>query len=238
MRDDGLTHASEPHEDGYVDEAPMPSTDEGGPAGPVRRVSAGLLAAAALAVATAGAGGWAIGHAGSSPSSTSVEAGFARDMTTHHDQAVQRAMIIHAKTTDPDIRQLAYDIATTQAHQSGQMMGWLRQWGLDATGDEPRMAWMARAGHDHGSSEGLQADGRMPGMASNAELKRLQTLTGKAADVHFLELMIPHHEAGAPMAKAAVAGSDDPAVDDLARSIVASQTAEIVTMQEMLAERQ
>ena len=32
------------------------------------------------------------------------------------------------KSTDPDVRQLAFDIASTQLEQVGRMKGWLMMW--------------------------------------------------------------------------------------------------------------
>ena len=47
-------------------------------------------------------------------------------------------------TTDPALKQLAFDIETTQLQQIGRMQGWLGLWG--AAADPPggrHMAWMA-----------------------------------------------------------------------------------------------
>ena len=40
-------------------------------------------------------------------------------MQVHHQQGVELAMIVRDGSDDPDVRLLAYDIATTQAQQSG-----------------------------------------------------------------------------------------------------------------------
>ena len=72
------------------------------------------------------------------PTNTSAEAGFARDMQVHHQQGVELAMIVRDATDDEAVRLLGYDIATTQAQQSGQMYGWLAEWGLPQAGSEPK----------------------------------------------------------------------------------------------------
>src|SRR5690242_4876045 len=51
------------------------------------------------------------------PGDTSVEAGFLRDMSTHHAQAVEMSMIAHADSANPEIVSLAGDIALTQHGQ-------------------------------------------------------------------------------------------------------------------------
>lgn len=160
------------------------------------------------------------------PSDTSLEAGFARDMMVHHDQAVTMALLARDRTDDPLIRTLTTDIVLTQQNQIGQMLGWLNLWGLPATGREPAMAWM-----------GHPTTGRMPGMASPEEIATLEGLAGTAADAEFLRLMIRHHQAGVPMAEAALTGSGNPAVRALARQIVTAQEIEIVAMQNLLAEK-
>ena len=157
------------------------------------------------------------------PEEGSAEAGFVRDMTIHHAQAVEMAEIVRDKTESEEIRMLAADIALTQQAQIGQMQGWLDVWGLPATGEEPAMSWM-----------GMPTEGRMPGMASPAEIDELQKASPEEADKLFLQLMIPHHEAALPMAEAVLAETDREEVRRLASAIAASQQAEIEMMQGLL----
>nr|WP_281366100.1 DUF305 domain-containing protein [Janibacter cremeus] len=173
------------------------------------------------------------------PADDSVAAGFARDMKTHHDQAVQMSWIVRERTDDELVRSLSYDIARTQENQSGQMAGWLDVWGLSPTGPGAQMEWMQGLGHDHEDDPDAQLtdDGTMPGMASPEQLEKLKSLTGEEAEVFFLQLMIRHHKAGVPMAQVAVDYSQNDAVETLARSIITSQTAEVETMTQMLDRR-
>jgi hypothetical protein len=80
------------------------------------------------------------------PGPTSVEAGFARDMSTHHAQAVELAMLAHEKGSDPEVRQVGADIAMTQQAQIGMMQTWLDGWNLSRNSSQPRMAWMPDGG--------------------------------------------------------------------------------------------
>jgi uncharacterized protein (DUF305 family) len=160
------------------------------------------------------------------PGEDSAEAGFARDMMVHHAQAVQLAEIVRNRTESEEIRTLAADIALTQQAQIGQMQGWLQVWGLPPTGSEPAMTWM-----------GQPTKGRMPGMASPKEIDDLQKASPEEADVLFLQLMIPHHEAALPMAEAVLERTDRPEVERLAGAIVASQQAEIELMKGLLQRR-
>ncbi|MEV6157084.1 DUF305 domain-containing protein [Nonomuraea sp. NPDC052129] len=159
-----------------------------------------------------------------------MEAGFARDMQTHHAQAVQMALIVRDRTSDREIRTLAYDIATSQQQQIGQMYAWLDVWGLPQASSQPRMAWM-RQGHQN-----MSGAAAMPGMATATQIKELEQAGGKDAEILFLRLMIPHHQGGVQMAQAAVQ-SEQPQVNRMAGAILAAQKAEIDLMRRMLAAR-
>ncbi|MGX7679378.1 DUF305 domain-containing protein [Jatrophihabitans sp. DSM 45814] len=210
--------------------------DEVGPSasnGRLRAALVAMLVAAALVVA--GGVGYVIGHRGggsSTPDSSSVDAGFVWDMTVHHRQAVSMAGFTRDHSTDPAVALLAYDIESSQNNQVGQMQGWLDAWGLPVTNPNPVMAWMAGSGHDH-----TEADGLMPGMATQAEIDKLQSLSGKALDVYFLQLMLRHHQGGLPMVQWAATHASEPYVRNAAQKMADSQSGEIILMEQMLRER-
>jgi len=160
------------------------------------------------------------------PGDGSAEAGFARDMSVHHAQAVEMAEIVRDKTESAEVRLMAADMALTQQGQIGRMQGWLDAWELPATGAEPAMSWM-----------GHPTEGRMPGMASPEEIERLRNAPPEEAEVMFFRLMIPHHQAAVPMAEAVMEETDRPEVENLAGAIAASQQGEIEVMKDMLEER-
>jgi uncharacterized protein (DUF305 family) len=165
------------------------------------------------------------------PTSDSVDAGFARDMARHHQQGVEMANLVAERSTDPEVRLLAFDISATQTNQVGRMQGWLTLWGLLPTDGSP-MEWMSSAHHMTMGSDGL-----MPGMATDEELAQLRSLSGRAFDVQFLRLMIRHHQGGRDMADYAATHAGVAAVRNLAKSIVDTQTAETTTMAAMLSAR-
>jgi uncharacterized protein (DUF305 family) len=206
-----------------------------GSTGPLR---AALLAVIAVGLVLLG-GGLAvvlgIGRDGGAvvPTADSVDAGFSRDMATHHLQGVEMANLALERSEDLDVRQLAFDISSTQTNQTGRMQGWLSLWGVPPTGGET-MAWMAGdGGHGHAMTD----DGLMPGMATEAELAELRSLSGTDFDVEFLRLMIRHHQGGLEMAEYAAENAEVPAVARLARTIAETQSAETGTMADMLAAR-
>jgi uncharacterized protein (DUF305 family) len=172
------------------------------------------------------------------PGDTSPEAGFARDMSVHHAQAVELAFLVRDRTDDPEVRTMAYDIINTQRAQLGMFSGWLQQWDLPQTSDAAPMAW-TDASHGMDGMDGMEMESYddMPGMASDADVERLRQAEGVEAEVVFLELMIAHHTGGVEMAEAVLPLTERSEVDYLAQTIVDGQSAEIATMEQMLAAR-
>jgi uncharacterized protein (DUF305 family) len=196
------------------------------PRSPLRVVLLAVIAVGLLLIGGATAVALGIGQE-DTPASDSVDAGFSRDMSTHHLQGVEMANLALTQATDPQVRSLAFDISATQTNQVGRMQGWLSLWGLSPSGGE-QMAWMGDAGHQH------TANGLMPGMATEQELTELQSLQGTAFDIRFLQLMIRHHQGGRAMAEYAAQHAELSPVRSLARSIADTQTAETTTMSAML----
>ncbi|MFJ4124870.1 DUF305 domain-containing protein [[Kitasatospora] papulosa] len=170
------------------------------------------------------------GAAGAVPAEGSADVGFARDMSVHHQQAVEMAFLVRDRTNDEDVRRLAYDIINTQANQRGMMLGWLESWDRPKSSDRPPMEWM---GHPVTPSDGSL----MPGMATDTELDRLRAADGKDAEVLFLRLMTVHHRAGADMARAAAGAAGTDEIRSLAAGMARAQESEISLMADMLKAR-
>jgi uncharacterized protein (DUF305 family) len=178
------------------------------------------------------------------PGTTSADAGFARDMQVHHNQAVEMSMIVRDNVTDETLRAIAYDIALTQQQQAGQMYAWLEEWNLSQSTSQPRMEWMAAGSGEHagmdmgsgndGAASMLGPDGLMPGMATQEQLDDLRAARGEDAERLYLTLMISHHTAGVEMAEAGAELAETDQVRSLATKIQSGQQAEITLMQTML----
>ncbi|MFC9061434.1 DUF305 domain-containing protein [Streptomyces sp. NPDC057074] len=191
-------------------------------------------AAAAVLVAAGGITYAVAGDDGASrvPSAGSADAGFARDMSVHHQQAVEMSYVVRDRTDDEEVRRLAYDIAQTQANQRGMMIGWLDLWGLPKVSSDPPMSWMGMSGAPSAGEGSL-----MPGMATDAEMAKLGTLNGKRAEVYYLQLMTEHHKGGVHMARGCVEKCTVGVEKRLAGGMVESQESEIRLMADLLAER-
>ncbi|MET9347326.1 DUF305 domain-containing protein [Streptomyces termitum] len=169
------------------------------------------------------------------PGTASADAGFARDMSVHHQQAVEMSFIVRDRTRDEEVRRLAYDIANTQANQRGMMLGWLDMWGLPKveSGTAP-MTWMDMPV----TGDSAPKDGAlMPGMATNAQLDALRKASGKEAEVLYLKLMTAHHRGGVHMAQGCVERCRVPLQRDLAQGMVDAQESEMALMADMLRKR-
>ena len=184
-------------------------------------VRAGVL----LAVLLLGAAlGMFLTGGSAQPKGGAVDVGFAQDMSVHHRQAVLMAGLARDRSTDPAIRLIAFDIETNQLQQIGQMQGWLSLWNAAPLPTGRYMTWMA----DTPS---------MPGMASAADLQRLQASSGGPFDVLFLQLMLRHHQGGTPMAQYAAAHAESVQVRNLAEKIVVSQGAESDYLAQLIVQR-
>ncbi|MFI2779811.1 DUF305 domain-containing protein [Streptomyces sp. ALB3] len=170
------------------------------------------------------------GTPGAAPAEGSADVGFARDMSVHHQQAVEMAFLVRDRTEDEDVRRLAYDIVNTQANQRGMMLGWLESWGRPKSSERPPMEWM---GHPVTPSDGSL----MPGMATDTELDGLRAADGRDAEVLFLRLMTVHHRAGADMARAAAGAAGTDEIRDLAAGMARAQDSETALMADMLKAR-
>jgi uncharacterized protein (DUF305 family) len=161
------------------------------------------------------------------PGDSSPEAGFARDMSAHHAQAVALGMIAFQKATNPDVRTLGGDIAITQQGQIGIMQTWLTNWGLPLNSANPPMSWMP-------DGPSLMRGNLMPGMATQAEMDQLRNATGTQVDILFCQYMLRHHLGGLHMVDGILAESHNQQVIDLATAMKSGQQGEIQVLQDLL----
>ncbi|MFF3674928.1 DUF305 domain-containing protein [Streptomyces sp. NPDC002120] len=199
-----------------------------------------FAAAATVAAANGDAGAPPRTAAPAAPELHSPDAGFARDMAVHHQQAVEMSFIVRDRTQDEAVRTLAFDIANTQANQRGMLLGWLDLWGLPkVVADEPPMSWMGASGGHGGHAEhgAAQPGALMPGMATKEELEQLGAASGRDAEVLFLQLMTDHHKGGVAMAEGCARQCVTPVERALAQGMVDAQGSELTLMADMLGKR-
>jgi uncharacterized protein (DUF305 family) len=140
---------------------------------------------------------------------------YAQMMIEHHRQALVMTELVPKRASSATVKRLAERISAGQKPEIGAMEGWLRKNG----GDKRKQH------HDHAG---------MPGMATDAQLKKLRSAEGKAFDKLFLELMITHHQGALTMATEALAEGNDVIVEEMASDVVAQQTVEINRMRSLM----
>ena len=197
-------------------------------------LSTGALAAA-LALAGCGPTGGSVpgtgdGSGGMTSTAPSGQASFnAADemfvtmMIPHHEQAIEMADQILAKDgIDERVVTLAQQIKAAQGPEIQTMKGWLEDWGIPYDDSMSDMSGM----------DGMdQGDGTM----SDDDMAALDAATGVEATRLFLEGMIGHHQGAITMAQTVLNNGENPDVAALAQQIIDGQTAEITTMQDILA---
>jgi uncharacterized protein (DUF305 family) len=102
-------------------------------------------------------------------------------MIEHHTQALELTELAPARAESARLKALAERISAAQGPEIGAMRAWLKEY------DQPEKS------DDHTHSA-------MPGMATEAQLKKLRAAKGRAFDELFLTLMITHHEGAITMA--------------------------------------
>lgn len=152
-----------------------------------------------------------------------TDVGFAQGMIPHHAQAIDMADMAIARSTNADVLALARQIKAAQGPEIDTMTSWLTSWG------QPIPATTGT--HDMTGMDHMMMDGMM----SQSDMTRLAGATGTAFDRMWLEMMVLHHEGAVKMAKQELADGKDAGAKRLAHAIIDGQTAEITTMNALIA---
>ncbi|KAA0107723.1 DUF305 domain-containing protein [Mycolicibacterium sp. P1-5] len=165
------------------------------------------------------------------PIMSTLDIGFVQDMTAHHQQAVTMTDMLAGDVSAP-VKALGEQIRFTQLAEIGQMTGWLQLVGAAPNSAHP-MGWMTSEGGRDADAHSMDSM-TMPGMATPAELARLQHSSGRDNESQFLQLMIRHHQGGITMAGYAFQHTCTDAVRRAAGIMVAEQTDDIQAMSILL----
>jgi uncharacterized protein (DUF305 family) len=174
----------------------------------MRRSLLALVAAVLLTACNQGGGAQGSAPATAAPNDADVT--FTQKMIPHHQQAIEMAKLVDARTQRPQLRTLADAITVSQGQEVTLMQGWLQRWGKPAT----------PAGTDHGARH-------MPGMMSEAQMRQLMATKNQEFDLAFVDLMTTHHQGAIDMATTELRDGSLPQVKRLAQQIIDTQQAEI-----------
>jgi uncharacterized protein (DUF305 family) len=190
-----------------------------------------LALVAALTLAGCGGNDETTSSASSSSSSSNfndADVTFAQSMIPHHQQAVQMAKMATMKASSPEVKQLADKIEAAQGPEIDTMTGWLKDWGKKVPSGS-----MSGMDHDMDDMDST-GSGDMPGMMTDADMKKLDGARGAGFDRMFLTMMTEHHTGAIEMAKTEQTDGKNADAVALAKKIEADQTAEIAEMKQLL----
>lgn len=137
---------------------------------------------------------------------------FLDTMTHHHQGALDMAKAAVEKTQNPELKTFAQKIIADQNKEISEMKSWREKW---------------YAGKP--AALNLEMDGMEDSM-KGMDMKKLESLSGKAFDLEFINQMTPHHEGAVEMAKEALTKGERPEIKTLAARIIKAQEAEIKQM--------
>jgi len=171
---------------------------------------------------------------------TAADIEFMSGMIGHHAQAVKMAGWCKSHDASPSLQIFCGRIITAQTAEIGLMQQWLAERNQRVPEADPKGMKMDMAGmpgmSDMGAMHGDQYV-MMPGMLTDAQMKRLDDARGVEFDRLFLSFMMQHHHGAISMVEK-LFGTDGAAQDEIvfkfANDVQVDQTTEINRMQEML----
>ena len=199
-----------------------------------RHLTASVALASALTLTACGGGGTdtAAGNSGNAGSTSSPSAetakgndadlAFLTGMKPHHQQAVEMSEMVLAANPPAGVAAIAKQIEGAQGPEIKQMTTMLGALGQEVGGQA----------HSGGQSAGMAGH---EGMMSEQMMADLDGATGTEAARLYLEGMIRHHEGAIKASETELVDGAYPPALKLADEIKQGQTAEITTMQALLA---
>ncbi len=140
---------------------------------------------------------------------------FLDTMTHHHQGAIDMAEMAVKKTQNQELKAFAQKIIKDQEKEIAQMIEWREKW---YAGKPPAINM------------------EMPGMGDGMKMmmgdgmKKMEAAMNKDFDVHFLDMMTPHHAGAVTMGREALTKAEHPEIKTLANQIIKAQESEIKMM--------
>ena len=146
---------------------------------------------------------------------------FLDTMAAHHQGAVEMAEMVLKKSNNAELKTFAQKIIDDQKKEIAQMKEWREKW----YAGKPRAMNMEMPGMSD-SMKMMMGDG----------MKKMEAMAGKDFDIHFLDMMTPHHAGAVTMAKEALQKAEHAEIKTLANNIIKAQEEEIKKMNEWKAQ--
>ncbi|GGL90039.1 hypothetical protein GCM10011594_07150 [Nakamurella endophytica] len=141
-------------------------------------------------------------------------------LAPHDAVAGQMAGLAATRSRNSTVRAIAAATDTETQDRYLTLSRFATAWGQPAPSTDPDAA----SGHDHGG-----------GTSESTNIDQLQKAPAAGFDKLFLTLMIGHHKAALPIARAAIDNGTNPQDKAFAAQVLSSQQAEITQMQKALA---
>jgi uncharacterized protein (DUF305 family) len=146
---------------------------------------------------------------------------FIDTMSAHHQGAIEMAEMVLKKSQNAELKAFAQKIIDDQRKEIAQMKDWREKW---YAGKPP-----AKNMEMPGMSDSMK-------MMSGDGMKKMEAATGKDFDLHFLDMMTPHHAGAVMMAKEALQKAEHAEIKTLAQNIIREQEKEIKQMNDWKAQ--
>lgn len=166
-----------------------------------------------------------------------AELRYMEGMIDHHQMAVDMANDCLAKATSEDLKTMCQNIIDAQTAEIIQLQEWLLNWYNVEYAPVPMMTEDdGMGGMDHGGMEGMPHTDPAMMMGMMAGLNRVE---GVEYDIAWAESMIDHHDDAIHMSERLLSripdGEGHADVRALAEKIIEDQTAEIETLEGLIA---
>ena len=159
----------------------------------------------------------------STASAAVVDQAFVRQMVPHHMMAVEMAEMANDSAEHEEVKTLAGGIISAQNKEIAELQAIAKELGV--TPDKP----MGQSGAGATMADDAAALGlTMEQMGMSMDMTALQR--ADPFDKAFIDEMTAHHQGAIAMAKAQLAGGEDPDLKKIATAIVSAQEKEIAQM--------
>ena len=136
---------------------------------------------------------------------------FIDTMTRHHQMAVTMSEAAVQKASDAKVKEFARKVVEDQKKDIERLAAWRQQ-------------WYANAADAHNM--------QLPGAASmSMDMSHMQTSSGHAFDMMFVDMMIPHHKGAIEMSRDALQKAQRQELKDFAQETIDKQEKEITELE-------
>ncbi len=143
---------------------------------------------------------------------------FIDSMIHHHEGAVTMSKMALEKTENAELKTFLQKIIDDQDKEIARMKEWRNSW----YPGKPSALNMEMPGMKMGSEK----------MNMSTHEHEMQAMAGKDFDLHFIDMMIPHHEGAIAMAKDALQKAEHAEIKTLSSEVIREQEAEIKQMRD------